>query len=73
MRIDCAPKVPFNFKFKTEMEKDIFAHFSFYFKIENGKMIKNFQFSFFHFNEKLKIENSFFMFQFLNLIAKLRK
>ena len=30
-----APKVPFNFHFKTEMEKDIFAHLNFNFKIEN--------------------------------------
>ena len=30
-----APKVPFNFHFKIEMEKDIFAHFNFDFKIKN--------------------------------------
>ena len=30
-----APKVTFNFQFKIEMEKDIFANFNFYFKIKN--------------------------------------
>ena len=40
-----APKVPVNFQFKIEIEKDIFGHFNFYFKIENWKMIKFFQFS----------------------------
>ena len=37
--------MPFNFQFKIEMEKDIFAHFNFYFKHENWKMIKLFQFA----------------------------
>ena len=30
-----ALKVPFNFHFKIEMEKDIFAHLNFDFKIKN--------------------------------------
>ena len=55
------------------MEKDIFVHFNFYFKIKNWKMKKNFQFSITIFIEKLKIENSLFMFQLSNLITELRK
>ena len=34
-----APKVPFNFQIKIKIEKDIFVHFNFYFKIENWKTI----------------------------------
>ena len=46
---DCgirAPKVPFNFQFKIEMEKDIFANFNFdsKLKIEKRFFIFNFQF-----------------------------
>ena len=55
------------------MEKDIFAHFNFYFKIENWKVKTFFQFSITNFIEKLKIENSFFMFQLSNVIVKFRK
>ena len=66
-------KVPFNFHFKIGMEKDIFQHFNFYFKIENWKMKFSFQFSITNFIEKLKIENPFFMFQLSNLIAELYK
>ena len=66
MKIDVklirAPKVPFNFQFKIEIKKDIFAHFIFYFKIENWKMIKNFQFSIINFY--WKIENWKFIFHF---------
>ena len=54
------------------MENDIFVHFNFYFKIENWKIIF-FQFSITNFIEKLKIENPFFVFQLLNLVAELRK
>ena len=65
--------MPFNFHFKIGMEKDIFAHFSFYFEIENWKMNFFFQFSIINFIEKLKIENPFFMFQLSNVIVKLEK
>ena len=43
-----APKVPFNFQFKIEMEKDIFANFNFDSKLEIEKrfFIFNFQFLF---------------------------
>ena len=44
-----APKVPFNFLFKIEMEKDIFAYFNFNskLKIEKRYFFFNFQFSIF--------------------------
>ena len=59
-----APKVPFNFQFKIEMEKDIFAHFNFYFKIElkNDKIFSIFIFQFILENWKLKIHFSCFSF-----------
>ena len=59
-RVIRAPKVLFNFHFKIEMEKDIFAHLNFDFKIKNWKLIKIFQFSFFNFY--WKIENWKFIF-----------
>ena len=34
-----AAKVPFNFQIKIKIEKDIFVHFNFYFKIENWETI----------------------------------
>ena len=55
-------KCKFNLQFKIEIEKDIFAHFNFNFKIENWKMMKNFQFSIPEFY--WKIENRKFMFRF---------
>ena len=57
-----APKVPFKFQFKIEMEKDIFGHFNFYFKIENWKMIKFFQFSIIKFYRKIENLKSIFNF-----------
>ena len=67
------PKVPFNFHFKIRMAKDIFAHFIFYFKIEDWKTKIFFLFSITNFTEKFKIENPFFVFQLSNLIAELHK
>ena len=57
-----APKVPFNFQFKIEMEKDIFANFNFdsKLKIEKRFFIFNFQFLI----ENWKTKSSFFIFQF---------
>ena len=71
-----APKVPFNFQFKIEMEKGIFAHFNFYFRIENWKMIKIFQFSFFNFCWKIENGNFIFhlsMFEFNCQITQVEK
>ena len=55
------------------MEKDIFVYFNFDSKLKIEKWKKFFNFQFPIFIEKLKIENPFFIFQFSNLIAELRK
>ena len=54
-----SPKVPFNVHFKIGTEKDIFAHFSFYFKIENWKII-----FFFNFQLPILLKNWKFKFHF---------
>ena len=45
-------KVSFNFQIKIDMEKDIFAHFNFYLKIENWKMV-----IFFYFQQPILLKN----------------
>ena len=58
----CATKVPFNFHFKIAMEKNIFGHFNYYFKIENWKRKKslNFQLPVLFKSWKVKIHFSCF-------------
>ena len=45
-------KLSFNFQIKIDMEKDIFAHFNFYLKIENWKMV-----IFFYFQQPILLKN----------------
>ena len=59
------PKVPFNFHFTIGMENDIFRYFNFDSKLK----IEKWKIQFLIFIGNLKIENPFFIFQFLNLIA----
>ena len=63
-----APKVPFNFHFKTGMEKAIFMYFNFDSKLKIQKRQFFFQFLIFNFYSKIEKQNfrfPFFKFHFI--------